>query len=91
LIVDAIATQEKIDVSDDEVGARVGEMVTRSGRQRERVAEFYAKEENRAALKDAMRREKTLTTLLERAQSEPETVPAAEQSGTPSSETPANG
>jgi trigger factor len=92
LIVDAIAAQENIDVSDDEVGARVGEMVTRSGRQRERVAEFYGKEENRAALKNAMRREATLATLLERAQSEAETVPAAEQSGeTPSSETPPNG
>src|SRR6185437_13421999 len=71
LIVDAIADQENIDVTDDEVATRVGTLVTQSGnRQRERVAEFYSHEENRAALKQVIRREKTLDLLLSRAQAE---------------------
>ena len=72
LIVDAIAEQEKIEVSDDELAERVAHIVTRSsGRKRDRVAEHYRKEENRALLKQSMRREKALDALLERAQSEP--------------------
>lgn len=68
LIVDAVANQENVEVSDEEVGERVARMVTQSGRQRDRVAEFYSREENRAALKESMRREKTLDVLLKRAQ-----------------------
>jgi trigger factor len=72
LLVDAIADQENIETTDDEVADRVASIVTRSGpRQRERVAEFYRAEENREALKQAMRREKTLDLLLNRAQQEP--------------------
>ena len=71
LIVDAIAEQEKIEVSDDELAARVAHIVTRSsGRERDRVAEHYRDEEHRALLKQSMRREKALDALLERAQSE---------------------
>lgn len=70
LIVDAIASQELIEVSDDEVAERVAAMVTGSGRNRDRVAEFYRSEENREALGQAMRREKTLDRLMQRAQSE---------------------
>jgi trigger factor len=71
LIVDAIADQEKIEVSDDELAARVAHIVTRSaGRERDHVAEHYRSEESRAQLRQAMRREKTLDALLERAQSE---------------------
>ncbi len=72
LIVDAIAEQEKIEVSEDELAARVAHMVTRSsGRERDRVAEHYRNEEHLALLKQSMRREKALDALLERAQSEP--------------------
>ena len=72
LIVDAIAEQEKIEVSDDEIAARVAHLVTRSsGRERDRVAEHYRNEEHLALLKQSMRREKALDALLERAQSEP--------------------
>jgi trigger factor len=73
LIVDAIADQENVEVSDDEVADRVAQMVTRSGRQRDRMAEFYRQEENRAALKQSMRREKALDLLLSRAQTQAET------------------
>src|SRR5216684_3602098 len=74
LIVDAIADQENVEVSDDEVADRVAQMVTRSGRQRDRMAEFYRQEENRAGLKQSMRREKALDLLLSRAQTEAETA-----------------
>jgi trigger factor len=70
LIVDAIADQENIDVTDDEVGERIGQMITYAGRAREQMAEHYRSEESRAALKQVMRREKTLDQLLTRAQGE---------------------
>ena len=87
LIVDAIADQENIDVTDDEVAERIGQMVTYSGRARDQMAEHYRSEENRAVLKQVMRREKTLDRLLERAQGENTVAAAAETS---SGETPAN-
>jgi trigger factor len=68
LIVDALADQEKIEVSDEEVAERVALIVTQAGRDRERVANHYAKEENRASMRNMMRREKTLDLLLARAQ-----------------------
>src|SRR5216684_381095 len=74
LIVDAIADQESVEVSDDEVADRIAQMVTRSGRQRDRMAEFYRQEENRVGLKQSMRREKALDLLLSRAQTEAETA-----------------
>jgi trigger factor len=90
MVVDTIAEQEKIEITDDEVGERVGKIVTGAGRARERVAEHYAQEENRAALQQVMRREKTLDQLLKRAQdddqSPPETASGSE-GDTPSSET----
>jgi trigger factor len=69
LIVDAIAAQENVEVTDDEVAERVATLVTRSGgHQRERLADFYSHKENRDALAQVMRREKTLDHLLSRAQ-----------------------
>ncbi len=88
LIVDAIADQENIHITDDEVAERIGQMVTYSGRAREQMAEHYRSEENRAALKQVMRREKTLDMLLKRAQGESEATAPAETS---SDASPANG
>lgn len=70
LIVDALAEQEKIEVDDEAMGARVAEIVTQSGRNRDRAAEFYRKEENREALRQSMRREKALDFIMSRAQRE---------------------
>ena len=86
LIVDAIAEQEKIEVSDDDVANRVATIVTQSGQQRERAAEFYSHEENRVGLKAMMRREKTLDLMLSRAQSEDAAAATGE---TPAGEAPA--
>jgi len=44
--------------------------VTGSGRNRDRAAEFYRKEESREALRQSMRREKALDFILSRAQRE---------------------
>ncbi len=68
LIVDALADQEKVEVSDEELGERVARIVTQSGRERDRAAEFYRHEENREALRRSMRRDKALDLLLSRAQ-----------------------
>jgi trigger factor len=81
LIVDAIADQEKIEVSDEELAERVAVIVTQAGRDRERVANFYGKEENRAGLRSVIRREKTLDLLLARAQREEGAVETAGAQG----------
>jgi trigger factor len=94
LIVDAIAAQENIEVTDDEVADRVAQIVTYGGRARERMAEHYAQEENRAALKQVMAREKTLDRLLARAQGDAATEPVivpAETTEPPDPVTPREG
>jgi FKBP-type peptidyl-prolyl cis-trans isomerase (trigger factor) len=88
LIVDAIADQENIEVTDDDVAERIGQMVTYAGRAREQMAEHYRSEENRAALKQVMRREKTLDMLLNRAQGETAAPASAESEVPPSSSEP---
>jgi len=72
LIIDALASQEGVEVSDEEVADRVAKIVTSSARDRDRAAKFYREQENLAALKVSMRREKTLDVLLSRAQVEAE-------------------
>jgi trigger factor len=74
LIVDALAEQEKIEIDDEELGTRVGEIVTQAGRNRDRAAEFYRKEENREGLRQSMRREKALDFILSRAKREDDAV-----------------
>jgi trigger factor len=69
LIVDAIAAQENVEVTADEVAERIATLVTQGGgHQRERLADFYSHQENRDALAQVMRRERTLDRLLSRAQ-----------------------
>ena len=70
LIVDALAEQEKIEINDEELGARVAAIVTQSGRNRDRAAEFYRSPDNREALRQSMRREKALDFILSRAKRE---------------------
>ncbi len=82
LIVDAIAAQENVEVTADEVAERIATLVTQGGgHQRERLADFYSHQENRDALAQVMRREKTLDRLLSRAQAADE---AANSSTEPS-------
>jgi trigger factor len=88
MVVDGIADQEHVEITDDEVGERVGLIVTGAGRARERAAEHYAQEENRAVLREVMRREKTLDQLLKRAQAAGE--PAVEAGSAENDALPAN-
>ena len=92
MVVDAIADQEKVDITDDEVGERIGLIVTGAGRARERVAEHYSHEENRAVLKQVMRREKMLDKLLSRAQaSADDEQPTADASDKPGTDAASDG
>jgi trigger factor len=91
LIVDAIAAQENVATTDDEVADRIAQIVTYSGRARDRMAEHYSHEENRAGLKQVMTREKTLDQLLARAQGDAANAPVivpAESGEPPDSGTP---
>src|SRR5713101_5738742 len=84
LIVDALADQEKIEINDEELGERVATIVTQSGRNRDRAAEFYRKEENREGLRQSMRREKALDFILSRAKREDAGVEAEQSAAEPS-------
>jgi FKBP-type peptidyl-prolyl cis-trans isomerase (trigger factor) len=77
LVLDALAEQEKVEVTDDELAERIGAIIRSSGtKNRERFSEFYAQEPNREGLRQTMRREKVMDQLLTRAKTESE--PAAE-------------
>jgi trigger factor len=80
LVLDALAEQEGITVSDDEFADRLGAIMRQSaGRERDRLAEVYEREENRDALRGSMRREKVLDHLLARAKGETEGAGAPSQ------------
>jgi trigger factor len=67
LVADALARQEKLEASDEEVADRIGRVVREAGRNRDQVARHYAEEDNRESLRAALRREKALDLLFERA------------------------
>jgi len=78
LVLDAIADQEKVEATDDELAERIGAIIRQAGtKNRERFQEFYAQEQNREGLRQTMRREKAMDQLLTRAKvvSEPEVAP----------------
>jgi trigger factor len=78
LVLDAIAEQEKVEITDDELAERIGAIMRQAGtKNRERFQEFYAQEQNREGLRQTMRREKAMDQLLTRAKtsSEPEATP----------------
>jgi trigger factor len=87
LIVDAVADQENVEVTADEVAERIATLVTGGGAQRQRLADLYSRQENRDALAQVMRRERTLDRLLSRAQASDQTAGSAEAAeGTPRTE-----
>jgi trigger factor len=80
LVLDALADQEKVEASDDELAERIGAVMRQAGtRGRERLQDFYSHEENREALRQAIRREKVLDRLLERAKQGGDAAPEAVQ------------
>ena len=78
LILDALAEQEKVEITDDELAERIGAIMRQAGtKNRERFSEFYGQEQNREGLRQTMRREKAMDELLTRAKvsNEPEVAP----------------
>ena len=73
LVLDALAEQEKVAVTDDELAERIGAIIRQAGtKNRERFSEFYSQEQNRDGLRQTMRREKVMDQLLTRAKSSAE-------------------
>ena len=68
LVLDALAEQEKVEVTDDELAERIGAIIRQAGtKNRERFQEFYSQEQNREGLRQTIRREKVMDKLLTRA------------------------
>ncbi len=64
LLLDAIAKQLGIEVSDEELAEQIGRIVASSGRHAEHLREHYAHEHARDALRTEMVRSRTLERLL---------------------------
>ncbi len=80
LALDALAEQEKVAVTDDELAERIGAIMRQAGtKNRERFSEFYGQEQNREGLRQTMRREKAMDQLLTRAKGGSEVEAAAQQ------------
>ncbi len=65
LLLDALAEELGVSVSDDELAERIGRIVASAGAQREKVREAYARPGVSDALRSDMRRMRTLDRLLE--------------------------
>ena len=80
LVLDALAEQEKVEVTDDELAERIGAIIRQAGtKNRERFSELYAQEQNREGLRQTMRREKAMDQLLTRAKGGGEADAAPQQ------------
>ncbi len=80
LVLDALAEQEKVEVTDDELAERIGAIIRQAGtKNRERFSELYAQEQNREGLRQTMRREKAMDQLLTRAKGRGEADAAPQQ------------
>jgi len=67
-ILGKVAEQEKIEVGEDEVNARVAEIAGQQGRRPERLRQELARDGSLEAVGDAIREEKAMDKLLENAQ-----------------------
>ncbi len=68
LILDALAAQENVQVSDEDLAQSIAALVTSAGRNRDSMAKFYQSEEGRQVMRDMLRRDKVLDLLLDRAE-----------------------
>src|SRR5581483_1668129 len=64
LLLDALAAQLEVEITDDELADRIGKLLNAAGRHRERLREHYAEEHARDALRSEMRRAKALEKLV---------------------------
>jgi trigger factor len=67
LLLDALARQQGLVVSDAEVDSRLAEIVAGSGEHRRQVHAYYEQEENRQALRARLLQEKALGVVVDRA------------------------
>ncbi len=67
LLLDALARQESIVVSDTEVDGRLAEIIASSGEHQRQVHAYYEQEENRQALRVRLLQEKALGVVVDRA------------------------
>ena len=76
VLLDAVARQEKLEATDDEVAEEIGRMAQADARQAARIRARYATAERREALRDSLRERKALDWLIQAAEIE-ETVAAS--------------
>ena len=74
LILDYIAEQEKIEVSDQEVEDEIDRIANETNKPREKVAEVLSRDSGKARLKGQIQNKKTLDFLQARAQIQPATL-----------------
>jgi trigger factor len=77
VLLDAVARQEKLDVSDEEVAEEIRRMAESEPRQAARVRARYQSAERRAGLRDSLLERKALAWLVQVAEIEDEAATAA--------------
>ena len=77
VLLDAVARQEKLEVSDDEVAAEIQRMAQSDPRQAARVRAHYQSAECREALRDSLLEHRALDWLIDAAEIEDVAAPAS--------------
>ncbi len=67
LLLDALARQLSVDVSDEDLAERIGRILASAGRHRDQLREHYQHEHARDAVRSEMRRAAALDRVVERA------------------------
>jgi trigger factor len=77
VLLDAVARQEKLEATEEEVAEEIGRMVQAEPRQASRIRARYASAERREALRDSLRERKGLDWIIQEAEIQEETVGAS--------------
>jgi trigger factor len=76
VLLDAIARQEGIEATDDEVAVEIDRLAQSEPRQAARIRAHYQSAERRSGLKETLKERKALEKVVEAARFQDETVPA---------------
>lgn len=68
IVLERIATQERLEVSDAEIDERIAQIVRAAPRERERLADLYGSPEARREVREHIAEQKALEWVVERAQ-----------------------
>jgi trigger factor len=74
VLLDAVARQEKLEASDEEIAEEIGRMAQAEPRQAARIRARYGTAERREGLRDSLRERKALDWLLNAAEIQEESV-----------------